>query len=113
MSSNSTDQLWSTKLICVCFHICKKSDFFVLWLNFYSTVTFKELETSSVFSQHLLNNFQNLNTFHLLSSIEKGLCVFCCIFLKFLNFEIFQSFNLCGAQVLRDENGKCYNLVTY
>ena len=30
--------------------------------------------------------------------------MFCCIFLKFLNFEIFQSFNVCGAQVLRDEN---------
>ena len=34
--------------------------------------------------------------------------MFCCIVLKFLNFEIFQ-FNVCGAQVLRDENGKCYN----
>ena len=39
--------------------------------------------------------------------------MFCCIFLKFLNFEIFQSFNVCGAQVLEDENGKCYNFVTY
>ena len=39
--------------------------------------------------------------------------VFCCIFLKFLNFEFFQSFNVCGAQVLRDENGKCYNFVIY
>ena len=39
--------------------------------------------------------------------------MFCCIFLKFLNFEIFQSFNVCGAQVLRDENGKCYNFVIY
>ena len=36
--------------------------------------------------------------------------MFCCIFLKFLNFEIFQSFNVCGAQVLRHENGKFYNL---
>ena len=39
--------------------------------------------------------------------------MFCCIFLKFLNFEIFQSFNVCGAQVLRDENGKFYNFVIY
>ena len=61
-----------------------------------------------------IDQFQKPKNFYLTSSIGKNTCIFQCKFSYFLNFKKKNvSFNLCATQVVRGENGKCYNFVIY
>ena len=45
------------------------------------------VKMENVITLPFIDQFANVKTCHLILSIDRGLCRFCCIFLEFLSFE--------------------------
>ena len=71
------------------------------------------VKMEKVLTLSFIDQFAKIKIIDQFAKIKKKIYRISSNFFKFLNLEKIESYNLCGAQVLRDENGKCYNLVIY